>query len=660
MKISRLYITNIKSFKHDVFEFDQSFNIIVGPNASGKSNLLDIISMTLRKYFLVRHTFEKLPTSNKYQTSTPHFSGILDRFNNTTEDSEIEIFFVIKQQDIENIAMLQSITPAFVDFYKANFQNGLTPATFSNINWDFSTLVPDEVISFKIKNDKLDTSLTYSFKAPVSGQDQQEVLLIDFKKQLFLAYLNLYDYYSFYLTKTGEALLRPPYLFMGPYRTTTGPDENQSVLSTINYNQQILTLSNADSKTPSSLLGLATTYFSRKYLSMVQMAKEVGYLTIWDNDPEVKLVSRYLSILGYRWEMDWINKDTNAFEILLIKDGDKLRLNDASSGEKEIINYIFGIFAFRIANGIIAIDEPELHLHTRWQYLLLQLFKDLAEITGNQFFITTHSPVFIQKETLPNLIRIYKAGKESRHVSLNHRITANIKEHLHIINTTNNEKIFFADMVILVEGITDRLVFQKIVNVVLKKHDKLFVAEVVDIGGKHNIDKYRSFLDLFRIPNAFIADLDFVSQIKNNGLDDLFVTNRKKLERFVFTNGSSTDNMALIDILDEAITQNDLKALSKFRDYLKSTKQKLKPGINAIELKRIEDFTIAQRANRNYILSKGDIEDYLPETLSAKDLNNIIELLKDDEFTKWQAEAGYQLLEHLIEEILRNNGFIKE
>jgi putative ATP-dependent endonuclease of OLD family len=659
MKISRLSLQNVKSFKNDVFEFDQSFNIIVGPNASGKSNLLDIISFVLRKYFLVRHIFAKVPLQiTNAQEVSPYDNRLLDKFNNTSEDSLIEISLVIKQEDIHNIAMVQSITPDFVDWFRQNVQNGLNPDILLSIKWDHVVLSPEDVLYYRIVNGRLEKSVNFSFELPVEHTINEVEEVYNFKKQMFLAYLYLSDYYSFYLTENDRAPLNPSFLFMGPYRTTTGPNDNQSILSSVDFNQQLMDVSKTDSKTPFSLLGLATTYFARKYMTMVHGAKSSGYLSSWDADSEVMMVLKYLSILRYNWEMDCVNRDNNTFEIVLIKDGDKVRLNQASSGEKEIINYILGIFALKIANGIISIDEPELHLHTRWQLLLLDLFKELAVETGNQFFITTHSPVFIQNDILPNLIRIYKHQKESRHVSLSEKIDTEIKEHLHIINTTNNEKIFFSDLVILVEGITDRLVFQKLVNDVLKRYNKLVVIEVVDVGGKHSNVKYRKFLDKFRIPNYFIADLDYVAQIPGKPLQDLFVINNGKLDRFVFKNESSRDKLALIDILDQAISQNNLDDLSDFRDYLKSTKQKLKEVLSDEEKARIETLVLKQREYGIYILSEGDIEKYLPIYFKAKDLTNIIELLKESAFLSWQTEEGYQKLEKIVEDILSDSGIL--
>ena len=53
MKLSKITIQNIRSFKDSVeYTPTSNFNVLIGANGSGKSNLLDIIYVTIRNYFL--------------------------------------------------------------------------------------------------------------------------------------------------------------------------------------------------------------------------------------------------------------------------------------------------------------------------------------------------------------------------------------------------------------------------------------------------------------------------------------------------------------------------------------------------------------------------------------------------------------------------------
>ena len=52
MRIDRLRITNFKRFASREFTFDPQFNLIVGENATGKSSVLDALSIAVDVWFL--------------------------------------------------------------------------------------------------------------------------------------------------------------------------------------------------------------------------------------------------------------------------------------------------------------------------------------------------------------------------------------------------------------------------------------------------------------------------------------------------------------------------------------------------------------------------------------------------------------------------------
>ena len=53
MKITKFTIKNAKSFGEEtVLNFNSDLNIFIGPNAGGKSNLLDVLNFTLNYFFL--------------------------------------------------------------------------------------------------------------------------------------------------------------------------------------------------------------------------------------------------------------------------------------------------------------------------------------------------------------------------------------------------------------------------------------------------------------------------------------------------------------------------------------------------------------------------------------------------------------------------------
>jgi putative ATP-dependent endonuclease of the OLD family len=80
---------------------------------------------------------------------------------------------------------------------------------------------------------------------------------------------------------------------------------------------------------------------------------------------------------------------------------------------------------------------------------------------------------------------------ESRHASLAKIDLPNKRALVRMINSQNNEKIFFADRVVLVEGITDRLVMESLIAVYARRFSKVEAIEVVEVGGKAGFKPYK-------------------------------------------------------------------------------------------------------------------------------------------------------------------------
>ncbi|HWN47700.1 MAG TPA: ATP-binding protein, partial [Steroidobacteraceae bacterium] len=124
-------------------------------------------------------------------------------------------------------------------------------------------------------------------------------------------------------------------------------------------------------------------------------------------EPDVQLLTRYMQQLGYEWSFA-TDEDSVSFSFVLKKGEHWFSVDRFSSGEKEIVHFLLALFALNVKDGLVLVDEPELHLHPRWQRIFLGLFRELAPERNNQFLISTHSPVFVTPDTINNIIRIYQ------------------------------------------------------------------------------------------------------------------------------------------------------------------------------------------------------------------------------------------------------------
>ncbi|AFZ23859.1 putative ATP-binding protein involved in virulence [Cylindrospermum stagnale PCC 7417] len=76
--------------------------------------------------------------------------------------------------------------------------------------------------------------------------------------------------------------------------------------------------------------------------------------------------------------------------LILKKNNIEYDLYQMSSGEHQILRILVGLAADTAKNSIVLIDEVELHLHPTWQKRLIQVLRE--DDSNNQYIFTTHSP----------------------------------------------------------------------------------------------------------------------------------------------------------------------------------------------------------------------------------------------------------------------------
>ncbi|MEW1921873.1 AAA family ATPase [Pseudarthrobacter oxydans] len=78
-----------------------------------------------------------------------------------------------------------------------------------------------------------------------------------------------------------------------------------------------------------------------------------------------------------------------------LSDNREINLDALSSGEQHEIILMFGLL-FNVKHGsLVMIDEPEISLHVSWQLKFIDDVRRIAELSGFQFIVATHSPQII-------------------------------------------------------------------------------------------------------------------------------------------------------------------------------------------------------------------------------------------------------------------------
>lgn len=190
-------------------------------------------------------------------------------------------------------------------------------------------------------------------------------------------------------------------------------------------------------------------------------------------------------------------------------------------GYNNLINIYMLIKLTEIRKGkdfrILCLEEPEAHLHPAMQYKLFKFLRKLDEDNklNQQIFVTTHSNNISAVAGLDNMFMLdycrSDEGSECCQQSLEEHFSdkADSKRHLAKFLDVTRSDMLFADKVILVEGIAEKLLLPLFMEKCNFSYEDYHIS-IVEIGGKH----FEHFIELFN-GNAVIkkvlciTDCDF-------------------------------------------------------------------------------------------------------------------------------------------------------
>lgn len=223
---------------------------------------------------------------------------------------------------------------------------------------------------------------------------------------------------------------------------------------------------------------------------------------------------------------------------------------------------------------------------------------------------------------------------------------------MNIVNSQNNEKVFFADHVVLVEGLSDRIFFEAVFDELGRRDLKHAVVEVVSVGGKGLFQSYIKLLTAFEISHSLIADQDYIEQAGSPEIRSLFASNSTEIGSDVLKNPRSLDGAALVNTIEEAFSSGNWGPAKEVWEYIKSRRISLRIDLTEDEIKLLDAFILDQRGNGVCILSRGALEAYLPEGFRSKDIGHLIEFVRRSDFWELIGEDEKSELQKVSESIL--------
>lgn len=180
--------------------------------------------------------------------------------------------------------------------------------------------------------------------------------------------------------------------------------------------------------------------------------------------------------------------------IYITRDGDFSPLSEQSDGIRQLISMTLFDLAEGAAN-VIAIDEPEIHLHPSSQRTVAELLSS----ERNQKILVTHSPYIVQKFDPIQVVAVSPNGEchqiDPDKVAVAERTQA-------LWWSPRMLEALTARFAIVVEGVADRLVVEAAARVLGISLDRIG-ATVFELDGA---DKFRALYKLLG-PNGFAVEI---------------------------------------------------------------------------------------------------------------------------------------------------------
>ncbi len=637
MLLRRIAIENVRSFLDRAeLRIDGTISIIIGPNGGGKTNLLDAVVTMLRRHLLASMYPVHVPTPTQneryeFRQNDVLNQMVLERHSRGTEmQQSIELEIEITRPDLENMSMMKASASELVRKVAGKYINlRLDQAS----GWNLQDLKPGERVTYR-----LDEHARVTHESGASGD-------------AFLQYLRLYEMDNQIRGELGAAPLTLPMIYL-PVNRSNSTFQSRVQLASYNDAEQKRQIDAIHSRSNASVFQLAIGRLAQKYRLTLEQDKGNAALE-FRAEENLKELTRLLREMGYEWELATVSALRNEYDVKLRKQGSEFLLGAASSGERELFTYLFAIFGLNIRDALIIIDEPELHLHPKWQKALLSLFERLQSTTGNQFVMATHSPTFVSPDSVQYVSRVYSREQRSHIVRLDPTALPDVRQLLNIVNSQNNERIFFADILVLVEGLSDRVFFEAVLDVRGRERAGNAILEVVSVGGKGFFAAYQKLLRACQVKCFVIADLDYVEQIGDARVKALFQLDNREIKKDVVDNIKSVDGATLVARIEEAIKSGSWRDAEATWAYIKAHRQMLKPNLSAEEADILECFISAQRGEGVYVLRRGALESYLPEGYRSKDMAKLIDLVKREGFWDALDLDAQREIGDIVDELLR-------
>ncbi len=523
MQISNVKISNLLSYPYrphlarlEGIKFynreHSNVNILIGPNGAGKSWFLKILEQLIMVGLLQDYVCDTSLLMNKdvkeRKKSITHykhsFSWIHPHFVSPKKKSQVILEFFLTHHDYHNLWYITKHASIFNDLI----------VQYSDLDISYPALSHEEVYAIP---SLLSLECTFNFDKGILDistkklSSHQKFVLLYFQTMELVQIC--IDIYNTHHTSPSTSLLVPlkqSIAFIGNNRSLLG------VSNTIDPRAWMKFVADKDSFDYHSYLGF---YLCAKKIwniisdhsTLIMTKKHIA------NYPEKLKKSDFFVSLSFVIKK-YLNKTLHiqyldgvlVFHLLDVF-GNYYNFDQLSDGQQSLLSMIFTLYGYDLKDGMVIIDEPEIHFHPQMQRSFARMIEKMNYNIGTQFVVSTYSPLFINESNISNVYRFNKSQWNTHIKNPVFSLSADESSLVHLLKFENLSKIFFVNKIIMVEGETDAYFFEhylRYLHTLPERKQKITDYEVININGKWSHKLWKNFLAKFGLDWYFLGDRD--------------------------------------------------------------------------------------------------------------------------------------------------------